>query len=229
MGSQSTKNNPPQDTGLLRHPTAGLFLLNAYARLILFLLDRVQLLMCHIMNRSLDCLHLTHAFLDRYTVSRLVEIPLSACFDILESNWHRTSSLPCFEEILEVLHVTLKFRRKSRKFLTVGLRDIKYIHDLEGSSLYFDHLLNNLSVLILNGFMSLWINLVSLDFLLIKIPREYTDSLLTLVDVPLKILLTLRVTCNHRCIRLLHRDKDRVIQAILMKLTHGIKHVTYLF
>ena len=191
--------------------------------LFLVLLDGVQLLMCHLMDRSLDRLRLAHTILYGNTILRLMEVSLGPACDIFKSNRDRAGPFQRLEEVLKVLHVALKFCSKSRKLLTVGLGDIEHIYDLERWSLYFDSFFYGFAVLILNGFMSLGIDLISLDLLLVRIPCKDTDRFLALIDVPAKVLLPLCVACNHSCIRLLHRNKDCIIQTVLMKLTHGIK------
>ena len=187
--------------------------LNFLAVLSKVVFHRMQLLMRHLMNGSLDCLQLAHSFLDGDPFVCLVIIPLCSALDVFKLHRNGAGKLQSLKELLISLNISGQFiDTDGRQFLAVCLRDIKYTDYFVGRSCNFLLLFNGIAVFIQDRQSCIRINLVHLHHFLVGSRSQDLDSFFTFLHLSAELFLPCGISGNESRFRFLHGDQHRIVQ-----------------
>ena len=189
----------------------------------------MKLAVGNLMNRGRNCLHLTHALTngDFLMISRKIAVRISGhCF---KSNRHRCAAAQGLHECLIIWHIAGKGGSKLRQRFPVGLTHIKDLDRAKHGNLDFFFLCDDLSVFIQNRSLGIWVQLLLLDFLLIRCGSDDGNAMLALFYMTLKLVFPLIVSGYQCGVRLLHIDEHGVVYRIAVEAGHDgqIAHILF--
>ena len=184
-------------------------------------LEGMELGVSDLMNGGFDRLDFAHALLNGNTAFNRREESLCAARNILKGNWDGRLLLERIEERLVVLDGAFQLIDDDvRKLLAVRLGNIKDAYHLEGRTQNLDRLRDSLSVCADHRLLGCGVNLLTLFLSLIGCRSKDFDALFALLDLTVKVALPRGITGNIGCLRLLHRNEQRVVEGIVVELGH---------
>ena len=187
--------------------------------------------MSNLVNRGRNRLHLAHALTNGnfLMIGRKIAVRIGGhCF---KSNRHRCAAAQGLHECLIIWHIAGKGGSKLRQRFPVGLAHIKDLDRTKHGDLDFFFLCNDLSVFIQNRSLGIRVQLLLLDFLLIRCRGNDGNAMLALFYMTLKLVFPLIVSGYQSGIRLLHIDEHGVVYRIAVKSGHDgqIAHILFAF
>ena len=206
-----------------------LLILLVIGNLDLFLI--VELAVSNLVNRGRNRLHLAHALTNGnfLMIGRKIAVRIGGhCF---KSNRHRCAAAQGLHECLIIWHIAGKGGSKLRQRFPVGLTHIKDLDRAKHGNLDFFFLCDDLSVFIQNRSLGIWVQLLLLDFLLIRCGSDDGNAMLALFYMTLKLVFPLIVSGYQCGVRLLHIDEHGVVYRIAVKSGHDgqITHILFAF
>ena len=182
----------------------------------------VQLCVGDFVNGGFERLQLAHTLVKRDALVLQVIIAVCAALDFLKADGDGRGLFKGCEKITVLLHIARqRVHGNIRQFLSLGLGHVKDGHHLVGGYSDLLFLGDGLSVPADHGLLGLRV-----DFLrfLLDFERRRGDNLnafFTFFDVALKLVFPSGKARDKGSIGLLHSDKQRVIEAVIMKLRHN--------
>ena len=174
-----------------------------------------------LMNGGLDRLDFAHALLNGNAAFNRREESLCAARNILKGNGDGRLLLERIEERLVVFNRAFQLIDDNvRKLLAVRLGNIKDAYHLEGRTQNLDRLRDSLSICADYRFLRQRINLLTLFLCFVRCGCKNLDALFALHDLTVKVALPRGITGNIGCLRLLHRNEQRVVEGIVVELGH---------
>ena len=174
-----------------------------------------------LVNGGLDRLDFAHALLNGNAAFNRREESFRAARNILKGNRDGRLLLERIEERLVVFDGAFQLIDDDvRKFLAVRLGNIKDTHHLEGRTQDFDRFRDSFSICADHGLLRHGVNLFTLFLRLVRRGCENLDALFALHDLTVKVALPRGITGNIGCLRLLHRNEQRVVEGIVVELGH---------
>ena len=226
---QIITGNPPigEQTRFIKQ--LDLLILLVIGNLNLFLI--VELAVGNLVYCGRNRLHLTHALANGnfLMIGRKIAVRIGGhCF---KSNRHRCAAAQGLHECLIIWHIAGKGGSKLRQRFPVSLAHIKDLDRTKHGDLDFFFLCNDLSVFIQNRSLGIWIQLLLLDFLLIRCGSDDGNAMLALFYMTLKLVFPLIVSGYQSGVRLLHIDEHGVVYRIAVKSGHDgqIAHILFAF
>ena len=148
------------------------------------------------------------------------------CF---KSDRHRRTAAQSLHECLIIWHIAGKGGSKLRQRFPVGLAHIKDLDRAKHGDLDFFFLCDDLSVFIQNRSLGIWVQLLLLDFLLIRCGSDDGNAMLALFYMTLKLVFPLIVSGYQCGVRLLHIDEHGVVYRIAVEAGHDgqIAHILF--
>ena len=148
------------------------------------------------------------------------------CF---KSNRHRCTAAQSLHECLIIWHIAGKGGSKLRQRFPVGLAHIKDLDRAKHGNLDFFFLCDDLSVFIQNRSLGIRVQLLLLDFLLIRCGGDDGNAMLALFYMTLKLVFPLIVSGYQSGVRLLHIDEHGVVYRIAVEAGHDgqIAHILF--
>ena len=224
---QIITGNPPigEQTGFIKQ--LDLLILLVIGNLNLFLI--VELAVGNLMNRGRNRLHLTHALTngDFLMIGRKIAVRIGGhCF---KSDRHRRTAAQSLHECLIIWHIAGKGGSKLRQRFPVGLAHIKDLDRTKHGDFDFFFLCDDLSVFIQNRSLGIRVQLLLLDFLLIRCGGDDGNAMLALFYMTLKLVFPLIVSGYQCSVRLLHIDEHGVVYRIAVEAGHDgqIAHILF--
>jgi len=224
---QIITDNPPigEQTGFIKQLNLLILLVIGNLNLILI----VELAMGNLVDRGRNRLHLTHALTngDFLMIGRKIAVRIGGhCF---KSNRHRCAAAQGLHECLIIWHIAGKGGSKLRQRFSVGLAHIKNLDRAKHGDLDFFFLCDDLSVFIQNRSLGIRVQLLLLDFLLVRCGGDDGNAMLALFYMTLKLVFPLIVSGYQCSVRLLHIDEHGVVYRIAVKSGHDrqIAHILF--
>ena len=185
--------------------------------------------MGNFMDRGRNRLHLTHALTngDFLMIGRKIAVRIGGhCF---KSDRHRRTAAQGLHECLIIWHIAGKGGSKLRQRFPIGLVHIKYLDRAKHGDLDFFFLCNDLSVFIQNRSLGIRVQLLLLDFLLVRCRGDDGNAMLTLFYMTLKLVFPLIVSGYQSGVRLLHIDEHGIVYRIAVEAGHDgqIAHILF--
>ena len=177
--------------------------------------------MSNLVNGGLDRLDFAHALLNGNAAFNRREESLCTARNVLKGNRDGRFLLECIEERLVVFDGAFQLIDDDvRKLLAVRLGNIEDTHHLEGRTQDFDRFRDSFSICADYRLLCQRINLLALFLRLVRRGRKNLDTLFALHDLTVKVALPRGITGNIGCLRLLHRNEQRVVEGIVVELGH---------
>ena len=192
--------------------------------------DGMQSGMGNLMDQGLQVLHLTHAELDSNPMFHLMIISPCTRMDVFELHRHWGCLFDGFKEHRILLHAVGQFMNANGGDLpSFCLADIEDRYDFEcrNGDLFF--LLHRLAVFSIDWLMGVGIDPGHHDRFLIGCRSQNLNGFFALFDCPSQFLFPLVKAGYQRGVRFLHGDQQCVVEAVIMKLGHGIQVGAILF
>ena len=184
-------------------------------------LESMELGVSDLMNGGFDRLDFTHTLLNGNTAFNRREESLCAARNILKGNWDGRLLLERIEERLVVLDGAFQLIDDDvRKLLAVRLGNIKDTYHLEGRTQDLNRFRDSLPICADHRLLRHRINLLTLFLRLVRRGCKNLDALFALHDLTVKVALPRGITGNIGCLRLLHRNEQRVVEGIVVELGH---------
>ena len=184
-------------------------------------LDGVELCVGDLVNGGFDRLDFAHALLNGNAAFNRREESLCTARNVLKGNWDGRFLLERIEERLVVLDGAFQLIDDDvRKLLAVRLGNIEDAHHLEGRTKNLNRLRDSLSICADHRLLRQRINLLTLFLRLVRCGCKNFDALFALHDLTVKVTLPRGITGNIGCLRLLHRNEQRVVEGIVVELGH---------
>ena len=184
-------------------------------------LDGVELCVGDLVNGGFDRLDFAHALLNGNAAFNRREESLCTARNVLKGNRDGRFLLERIEERLVVFDGAFQLIDDDvRKLLAVRLRDIKDTHHLKGRTQDFDCFRDSFSICADHRLLRQRINLLTLFLRLVRRGCKNLDALFALHDLTVKVALPRGITGNIGCLRLLHRNEQRVVEGIVVELGH---------
>ena len=165
-------------------------------------------------------LHLAHTFTDGDTLLFFAEIAVHT-LHFFKSHRHRAGPAQGLYEYLVMLHIPVEFGGELRKGLALGLADIKHRHGTEHGDFHFLFLHDRLALPVQHWQPGVRVQLHFLDFLLEGRGGDDFDALLTLLDMPLKLIFPFVKARHAGGSRHLHVNQHLIVHRIGVKAGHG--------
>ena len=148
------------------------------------------------------------------------------CF---KSDRHRRTAAQSLHECLIIWHIAGKGGSKLRQRFPIGLAHIKDLDRAKHGDLDFFFLCDDLSVFIQNRSLGIRVQLLLLDFLLIRCRGNDGNAMLALFYMTLKLVFPLIVSGYQSGVRLLHIDEHGVVYRIAVEAGHDgqIAHILF--
>ena len=174
-----------------------------------------------LVNGGFDRLDFAHALLNGNAAFNRREESLCAARNVLKGNRNGRLLLERIEERLVVLDGAFQLIDDDvRKLLAIRLGNIKDTHHLEGRTQNLDRFRDSLSVCADHRLLRQRVNLLALFLRLVRRGCKNLDALFALHDLTVKVALPRGITGNVGCLRLLHRNEQRVVEGIVVELGH---------
>ena len=174
-----------------------------------------------LVNGGFDRLDFAHAFLNGNAAFNRREESLCAARNILKGYGDGRFLLERIEECLVVFDGAFQLIDDDvRKLLAVRLGNIKDTHHLEGRTQDLNRFRDSLPICADHRLLRQRINLLTLFLRLVRRGCENLDALFSLHDLTVKVALPRGITGNIGCLRLLHRNEQRVVEGIVVELGH---------
>ena len=174
-----------------------------------------------LVNGGFDRLDFAHALLNGNTAFNRREESLCAARNILKGNGDGRLLHERIEERLVVFNRAFQLIDDDvRKLLAVRLGNIKDAYHLEGGTQNLDRFRDSISVCADHRLLRQRINLLTLFLRLVRRGCKNLDALFALHDLTVKVALPRGITGNIGCLRLLHRNEQRVVEGIVVELGH---------
>ena len=178
----------------------------------------MQLRMGDFMDSGFQGLKLAHALVNGNALFLQVVIAVCAALDFLKADRDRGSLFKGSENVLETLHVARQhINGNVGQFLTLGLGHVKDRYHLKGGDSDFLFFLNRLTVRTNNGLIGRRVDFIHflLDFE--RGRGNDFDTLFAFYHVALKVVFPCGEARHKGSVRLLHGDKQRIIEAVIME------------
>ena len=126
----------------------------------------------------------------------------------------------------------LRVKKEMKQTVTTGTTERNWVtlfkqyenvedtHHLEGGTQNLDCLRDSFSICADHRLLGYGVNLFTLFLRLVRRGRKNLDSLFALHDLTVKVTLPRGITSNIGCLRLLHRNEQRVVERIVIELGH---------
>ena len=177
--------------------------------------------MSNLVNGGFDRLDFAHALLNGNAAFNRREESLCTARNILKGNWDGRLLLERIEERLVVFDGAFQLIDDDvRKLLAVRLGNIKDAYHLEGGTQNLNRFRDSLSVCADHRLLRQRVNLLALFLRLVRRGCKNLDALFALHDLTVKVALPRGITGNIGCLRLLHRNEQRVVEGIVVELGH---------
>ena len=177
--------------------------------------------MSNLVNGGLDRLDFAHALLNGNAAFNRREESLCTARNILKGNGDGRFLLERIEERLVVLDGAFQLIDNNvRKLLAVRLGNIKDTHHLKGRTQNLNCFCDSLPICADHWFLRRGVNLLTLFLRLVRRGRKNLDALFALHNLTVKVALPRGITGNIGCLRLLHRNEQRVVEGIVVELGH---------
>ena len=174
-----------------------------------------------LVNGGFDRLDFAHALLNGNAAFNRREESLCTARNVLKGNRDGRFLPERVEERLVVFDGAFQLIDDDvRKLLAVRLGNIKDTHHLEGRTQDFDRFRDSFSICADYRFLRQRINLLTLFLRLVRRGCKNLDALFALHDLTVKVALPRGITGNIGCLRLLHRNEQRVVEGIVVELGH---------
>ena len=184
-------------------------------------LDGVELCVGDLVNGGFDRLDFAHALLNGNAAFNRREESLCTARNVLKGNRDGRFLPERVEERLVVFDGAFQLIDDDvRKLLAVRLGNIKDTHHLEGRAQNLNRLCDSLPICVDHRLLCQRINLLTLFLRLVRRGRKNLDALFSLHDLTVKVALPRGITGNIGCLRLLHRNEQRVVERIVIELGH---------
>ena len=182
----------------------------------------VQKGVCNFVDRRAYRLYLAHAGADGDALILIIVIPIHACH-ILQEDRHRRTALHSLHEDLIILHIAGKIGGKLRQGLALCLAHIKNRDRFVHRNLNFLFFHDGLAVSIQHGELGIRVELGFLNFLFVWRRGNDFNAFFAFQHIAAKLIAPLVETGNNGGVRLLHINKHRVVDAVLVEPAHGAK------
>ena len=174
-----------------------------------------------LVNGGFDRLDFAHAFLNGNAAFNRREESLCTARNILKGNGDGRLLLERIEERLVVLDGAFQLIDDDvRKLLAVRLGNIKDTYHLEGRTQNLNCFCDSLPICADYRLLRHGVNLFTIFLRLVRRGCENLDALFALHDLTVKVALPRGITGNIGCLRLLHRNEQRVVEGIVVELGH---------
>ena len=199
----------------------GVPILLIFWRGFLIRLDGVELCVGDLVNGGFDRLDFAHALLNGNAAFNRREESLCTARNVLKGNRDGRFLLERIEERLVVLDGAFQLIDDDvRKLLAVRLGNIKDTHHLEGRTQNLNCFCDSLPICADHRLLRRGVNLLTLFLRLVRRGCKNLDALFALHDLTVKVALPRGITGNIGCLRLLHRNEQRVVEGIVVELGH---------
>ena len=183
--------------------------------------DGVELGVGDFVNGGFDRLDFAHALLNGNAAFNRREESLCTARNVLKGNRDGRFLLERIEERLVVFDGAFQLIDDDvRKLLAVRLGNIKDTHHLEGRTQNLNRFCDSLPICADHRLLRRGVNLLTLFLRLVRRGCKNLDALFALHDLTVKVALPRGITGNIGCLRLLHRNEQRVVEGIVVELGH---------
>ena len=177
--------------------------------------------MSNLVNGGFDRLDFAHTLLNGNAAFNRREESLCTARNILKGNGDGRFLLERIEERLVVLDGAFQFIDDDvRKLLAVRLGNIEDTDHLEGRTQNLNRFCDSLPICADHRLLRHGVNLLTLFLRLVRRGCKNLDALFALHDLTVKVALPRGITGNIGCLRLLHRNEQRVVEGIVVELGH---------
>ena len=177
--------------------------------------------MGNLVNGGFDRLDFAHALLNGNAAFNRRKESLCAARNIFKGNGDGRLLLERIEERLVVFDGAFQLIDDDvRKLLAVRLGNIKDTYHLEGRTQDLNRFRDSFPICADHGLLRHGVNLLTLFLCLVRRGRKNLDALFSLHDLTVKVALPRGITGNIGCLRLLHRNEQRVVEGIVVELGH---------
>ena len=177
--------------------------------------------MSDLMNGGFDRLDFAHALLNGNAAFNRREESLCTARNVLKGNRDGRFLPERVEERLVVFDGAFQLIDDNvRKLLAVRLGNIKDTYHLEGRTQDLNRFRDSLPICADHRLLRRGINLLTLFLRLVRRGCKNLDALFALHDLTVKVALPRGITGNIGCLRLLHRNEQRVVEGIVVELGH---------
>ena len=184
----------------------------------------MQLGMGNLMDCRLDGLQLAHAVVNGNALFCKVIIAVCAAVDFFKRHRNGRGQLQSSPKIFVLRHIAReRVHGDVRKLLALSLAHIEYRYHLERRNRHLLLLCNGFPVCADHRLPGVRVGFLHIFFDFIRRRRKDFDALFAGLDVPLKLVAPLSVACNKGCVRLLHDDQQRIVQAVIVEAGHGFQ------
>ena len=174
-----------------------------------------------LVNGGFDRLDFAHALLNGNAAFNRREESLCTARNVLKGNRDGRFLLERIEERLVVFDGAFQLIDDDvRKLLAVRLGNIKDTHHLEGRTQNLNCFCDSLPICADHRLLGYGVNLFTLFLRLVRRGSKNLDALFALHDLTVKVALPRGITGNIGCLRLLHRNEQRVVEGIVVELGH---------
>ena len=184
----------------------------------------VQLGMGNLVDRRLNGLQLAHAVVNGNALFCKVIIAVCAAVDFFKRHGNGRGQLQGSPKILILFHIAReRVHGNVGKLLALGLAHIEYRHHLERRNRHLLLLRDGLTVCADDGLPGVRVSFRHILFDFIRCGRKDFDALFAGFDMAFKFVTPLSVACDKGCVRLLHDDQQRIVQAVIVEAGHGFQ------
>ena len=174
-----------------------------------------------LVNGGFDRLDFAHALLNGNAAFNRREESLCTARNVLKGNRDGRFLPERVEERLVVFDGAFQLIDDDvRKLLAVRLRNIKDAHHLKGRAQNLNCFCDSLPICADHRLLRQRVNLLALFLRLVRRGCKNLDALFALHDLTVKVTLPRGITGNIGCLRLLHRNEQRVVEGIVVELGH---------
>ena len=174
-----------------------------------------------LVNGGFDRLDFAHALLNGNAAFNRREESLCTARNVLKGNRDGRFLPKRVEERLVVFDGAFQLIDDDvRKLLAVRLGNIKDTYHLEGRTQDLNRFRDSLPICADHRLLRQRINLLTLFLRLVRRGCKNLDALFALHDLTVKVALPRGITGNIGCLRLLHRNEQRVVEGIVVELGH---------
>ena len=174
-----------------------------------------------LVNGGFDRLDFAHALLNGNAAFNRREESLCTARNVLKGNRDGRFLPECVEERLVVFDGAFQLIDDNvRKLLAVRLGNIKDTYHLEGRTQDLNRFRDSLPICADHRLLRQRVNLLTLFLRLVRRGCKNLDALFALHDLTVKVALPRGITGNIGCLRLLHRNEQRVVEGIVVELGH---------
>ena len=174
-----------------------------------------------LVNGGFDRLDFAHALLNGNAAFNRREESLCTARNVLKGNRDGRFLPERIEERLVVFDGAFQLIDDDvRKLLAVRLGNIKDTHHLKGWTQNLNRFRDSLPICADHRLLRQRINLLTLFLRLVRRGCKNLDALFALHDLTVKVALPRGITGNIGCLRLLHRNEQRVVEGIVVELGH---------